>query len=86
MKDNKVTYFDSFGVEYIPKEVEEFIKDKKVETNIIRIKKFDSIICRYFCILLIDYMLKGKTLNDFSNLFSPSDFLKNDKIILNYFK
>ena len=40
--------------------------------------------CGCSCILFIEFMLKGKPLNDFTNLFSPNDFKKNDdKIILN---
>ena len=42
--------------------------------------------CRYFCILFIEFMFKVKTLNDFANLFSPNDFKKNDEIISRYFK
>ena len=42
--------------------------------------------CGYFCILFINFMLKGKTLNDFTNLFSPNDFKKKYEIILRYFK
>ena len=41
--------------------------------------------CGYFCILFIEFMFKGKTLNDFTNLFSPNGFKKNDKIVLNFF-
>ena len=41
--------------------------------------------CRYFCIGFIDFMLKDKNLTDFTNLFSPNNFKKNDVIILNYF-
>ena len=39
----------------------------------------------YFCIGFIDFMLARKTLTDFTNLFSPNNFEKNDDIILNYF-
>ena len=42
--------------------------------------------CGYFCIRFIDFMLAGKKLADYSNLFFPYDFLKNDNIILNYFR
>ena len=42
--------------------------------------------CRYFCIEFINYMLKGKTLLDYTNLFSPNDFKKNDHIIKRIFK
>ena len=42
--------------------------------------------CGYFCIVFIDFMLPVKTLTDYTNLFSPHDFDKNDKIIFSYFK
>ena len=42
--------------------------------------------CGYFCIGFIDLMLKGKSLLDYTNLFSPNDYEKNDKIILKYFQ
>ena len=41
--------------------------------------------CGYFCIGFIDFMLKDKGITDYINLFSPSNFKKNDDIILNYF-
>ena len=34
----------------------------------------------------MECMLAGKTLLDYTNLFSPSEFEKNDKIIYRYFK
>ena len=55
-------------------------------TNIFRIQSYDSIMCGYFCIGFIDFMLAEKTLNEYTNLFSPDNFKKNDTIILNYFK
>ena len=79
-----VTYFDSFGVEHIPKEIKAFIdRSLSITTNIFRIQAYDSIMCGYFCIGFIDLMLAGKTLTDFKNLFSPNNFKKNDEIILN---
>ena len=42
--------------------------------------------CGYFYIGFIDFMLAGKKLTDYTNLFSPHDFLENDSIILSYFK
>ena len=84
IKNNEVIYFDSFGVEYVPKEI--FIGNKDIKTNLFRIQAYDSIMCGYFCILFIDFMFQGKSLVDFTNLFSPYDFLKNDKIVLSYFK
>ena len=64
----------------------EKIKHKNIKTNIFRIQDNNSIMCSYFCILLIDYMLNNKTLTDFTNLFSPWDFKKNDQIIKKYFQ
>ena len=72
--DNGVIYFDSFGVEHVPKEIKKFIGNKEIKTNMFRIQAYDSIICDYFYILFIDLMLKGKNLNDFTNLFSPKDY------------
>ena len=40
----------------------------------------------YFCIGFIDFMLKGKYLLEYTNLFSPNYYEKNDKIILKYFQ
>ena len=80
-----VTYFDSFGVEHIPKEIMNFINRKKIITNIYRIQAYDSIMCGYFCIGFINFMFNGKSLTDYTNLFSPNDFNKNDDKILKYF-
>ena len=86
VSNNDVTYFDSFGVEYIPKEIKTFINHSlSITTNIFRIQAYDSIMCGYFCIGFIDFMLAGKTLTEYTNLFSPNNFKKNDDIILNYF-
>ena len=71
-----VTYFDSFGVEHVPKEIKTFINNKNIETNIFRIQPYDSIMCRYFCIGFIGFMLAGKTLTEFTNLFSQRTLRK----------
>ena len=42
--------------------------------------------CEYFCIGFVDFILKGKSLLDYINLFLPNDYEKNDKIILKYFQ
>ena len=76
VQNNDVTYFDSFGVEHIPKEIKTFINNKNIKTNIFRIQAYDSIMCGYFCIGFIDFMLKGKSLTDFTNLFSSNIFFK----------
>ena len=41
---------------------------------------------RYFCTGFFNYMLKGKTLLDYTNLFSPNDIKKNDRVIKRIFK
>ena len=70
MSYNDVTYFDSLGVEHVPKEIKTFINSSlSITTNIFRIKAYDSIMCEYFCIGFIDFMLAGKTLTRFTNLF-----------------
>ena len=62
--NNNVTYFNSFGVEHIPKEIKIFIDKSVVAANNFRIQVYDSIMCGYFCIWFIDFMLAGKTLTD----------------------
>ena len=84
--NDDVTYFDSFGVEHIPKEIIKFIGNKSIKTNIFRIQAYDSIMCGYFCTGFINFMFKGKTLIEYTNLFSPNNFEKNDDLILSYFK
>ena len=76
----------SFVVEYIPEEIIERIKSKNIKTNIFRIQDCNSIMCGYFCILVIEFMFDGKTLTDFTNLFSPWNFEKNDEIIKRRYK
>ena len=83
---NNCIYFDSFGVEYIPNEIKTFIGNKDIISNIFRLQAYDSIMCGYFCIAFIDFMLAGKTLLQFTNLFSPYDFNKNNKIVGKMFK
>ena len=72
-----VTYFNSFGVEHIPKEIKTFIgRSLSIATNIFRVQAYDSIMWGYFCIAFIDFMLAGKTITEFTNLFSPNNFKK----------
>ena len=77
---NNSIYYNSFGVEHIPKKRKRFIRNKNI-INIYRIQAFDSIMCGSFCIRFIDFMLKDKSLLDYTNLFSPNDFEINNKII-----
>ena len=82
---NIATYFGSFGVEHIPKELKKFIGNKNITTNIYKIQAYDWIMCGYFCTGFIYFMLKDKSLLDYTNLFSPNEKEKNDKIIIKYF-
>ena len=81
MNGDDITHFDSFRVKHIPKEIKNFIGKKSIKTDIYRIKANDSMMCGYFCIGFIDFMLKGKRILDYINLF----FL-NDKIMLEKFE
>ena len=69
VKNNDITYFDSFGVEHISKEIKAFIQNRNIKANIFRIQAYDSIICGYFCIEFVNFMLKVKTLTEYTNLF-----------------
>ena len=84
--NNNVTYFDSFDLEHISKDIKKFIHRFTIVTNIFRIQASNSIMCEYFCIGIIDFMLEVKSLTDFTNPFSTKNFKKNDDIILNYFE
>ena len=42
--------------------------------------------CGYYCIGFIDFILKGKSLFEYTNLFPPKEHEKNNKIILKYFQ
>ena len=83
---NEIVYFDSFGVEHVPEEIKEFVGNKNIIANIFRVQANDSVMCGYFCIGFIDFMLADKKLTDYTSLFSLYDFKKNDDIILSYFK
>ena len=69
VNNNNITYFNSFGVAHIPKEIKRFIGNKNIITNIYRIQAYDSIMCEYF---RTDLMSKDKSLLDYTNLFSIS--------------
>ena len=75
---SEIVYFDSFGVEHVPEEIKEFIRNKNIIANIFRVQANNSIMCRHFCIGFIDFMLASKKLTDFMNMFSPSEFKKNN--------
>ena len=75
---HNVTYFDSCGVEYIRKE--------NITSNTFRTQEYDSIMCQCFYIGFIDFILKGKNLSDYTNLFFRNEHEKNEKVILKYFQ
>ena len=83
---NTAVLFDSFGVKYIPEEVLSKMKDKVIAHNIFRIRDDDSIICGFYCIAFIGYILVGKMLLDDTKLFFRNDNKKNDKIICKYIR
>ena len=69
VNNKTVTYFDSFGIEHIPKEIKNFTTNKNIITNIYRVQNYDSITCGYFCIGFVYYMCMGKSVADYTNLF-----------------
>ena len=79
---NNIIYFNRFGVwrSYSKRNK----KNKKIITNIYRIQAYDSIMYGYFCIGFIYLLLHNKSLLDYTNLFSPIGYEKNNKIILKY--
>ena len=87
VNSENISYCDSFGVEHIPKEIRKFIGNINITTNIYRILAYNSVMCRYFQIGFIYFMLKGKRLLEYTNLFSPNNCeKKKDEIILKYFQ
>ena len=88
VNENNVAYFDSFGVEHIPKEIKKINRQQKYHNilqNIYRFQANDPPMYGYFCIGFINSMLKGKSFLDYTNFFSPKEYEKNNKIILKYF-
>ena len=83
---SEIVCFDSFGVEHVPEDVKEFVENKNIIANIFCIQANNCVMCGYFCIGFIDFMLASKKLTDFTSIFSPDDSKKNDEIILSYFK
>ena len=81
-----ITYFDCFGVKHIPKKYKKNIGSKNIITHTYRMQTCNSIMCEYVCLGFIDFMLKIKTLLEYTNLFSPSKYEKNKKITLTCFQ
>ena len=85
LNDDRATYFDSFGIEHIPEEVLEFLSNKDLHVNIFRIQSAKSVLCGYYCIQFLEFMFDGRTLTDYTSLFSPTNFKENDKVVLRLF-
>ena len=83
VSNETLTYCNCFGVEHIQKEIKKFFDNKNIATNIFRMQAYNSVMFGYFCIGFIDFMFNGNSLTDFTNIFSPTDFKRNDEIILN---
>ena len=91
---NGIVFFDSFGVEHILEEIKEFVdrpsssalQNKNIKANIFWVQAKNSVMCGYFCIGFIDFVLADKKLTDYNSLLSPHDLRKNNDIILFYFK
>ena len=64
---NEIVYCNSFGVEHVPEEIKEFVGNKNIKSNIFRVQANDSVMCGYFCVGFIDFMLAGKKSTDFTN-------------------
>ena len=60
MNGDNLRYFHSFGVECISKEIEKFIGNKNITTNIYKTKAYDSVRSEYFCIGFFYFMLNNK--------------------------
>ena len=72
---NSVTYFNGYGVKYIPEEIKRFCRQQKHHNKYLQNTSIG----------FIDSMFKGKTLTNFTISFSPHHFKKTDEVILNYF-
>ena len=75
---NEIVYFNSFGVELkrlqiliVPEEITKFVGNKNIKGNVFQLQANYEVMCEYFCIGFIDFMLAGKKLTDFTSMFSP---------------
>ena len=60
---SEIVYFDSFGAEHVHEEIKEFFGNKNIKANILRIQVNNSVMCGYFSIGFIDFMLAGRKTN-----------------------
>ena len=59
---SEIVYFDSFGVEHVPEDIKEIVGNKTIIANTFRVQANNPVMCGYFCIRIIDFMLAGKKL------------------------
>ena len=83
VKANNKVYFDSFGVGHVPKK---FKKPWEAKIQYQISIEYRHAIRQFFWTDFIDFMLKDKSLVDYTNLFSPHDYENNEKIIQIYFQ
>ena len=76
---NTAVHIDSFGTENISQEVLNKLRDKLITHNIFKIQDTESIMCGFYYIAFIEYMLAGNILLDYTNFFSPNDYKKNEQ-------
>ena len=84
LNGDNVTHLDSFRVENFLKQFKIFIRNKNTAINIYRIQANDSIMFGYLSVGFIDFMFKGKSLLNYTNLLSPQENEKSDKTVLKY--
>ena len=81
-KRNEIVHLDSFGVEYIPEEIKDFIGNENIKANSFGIQANNSIMYGCYCIGFIDFILSGKKTDWFYwFVFFLSLWKKNDEII-----
>ena len=83
---NTTVYFDSFGTEYIPQELSNKINEKSITHNIFRVLSNEPMKSGFYCMTFMEYVIAGKFLLDYTNLFPFNDFQKNNEIILKFYK
>ena len=74
-KNDEIVYCNRFGDEHVPEETEKTFQHKNIKVNIFRVQLNNSM-CGHFCIRFNHFIFAGKTLIDFTSLFSPYDFEK----------
>ena len=63
-------------MEYISQEVLSKVRDKSITHKTFKIQDKESILCEFYCIAFIEYMLAGKTLFHYTNSFSQNGYKK----------